>query len=587
MEGKIFFQNIQELNDKYIEALHLIHQKKFDVNARNYIDILGIKEAYIDAVTDFANNPYKFFEHNLEYASKISKLMFHFLEKMSGNTHLHELRDVDSKDKRFKQPLWKESLYFNFIKQFYLMSSDWHRSLVQKLNVPSHQKRLIEFYTEQILCAASPTNFVNLNPEVLSELIETNGQNLRQGIENFITDIKNSDFLLSVSTTSPDYFAVGENIATTKGKIVMQNDLMQLICYEPKETTYQIPILIIPPWINKYYILDLKAENSFIKYFVDLGFQIYLVSWVNPGPELSEKNFANYLKEGVDEPVKYLKEKFGYKKFNLVGYCIGGTLSACAESYYRSLGESHFESITLITTLLDFSAPGDLALFINEHTVDSIKQELTGNGLLSGKYIAYTFSLLRSKELIWSFVINNYLLGKKPISFDLLYWNADSTNLPSSMVDFYLRNMYLENNLMKNGKIKLLGQQVNLKNIKIPNFFVGTIEDHIVPWQSCFKGYQFINQESDEDNVFCLAGSGHIAGIVNPPSAKKYCYYISNKNEKNPDKWLEGADMKEYSWWEEWHQWIKKRSSIKVKSIDYDTIEYLEFAPGSYVKKRI
>ncbi|MDX1924357.1 MAG: class I poly(R)-hydroxyalkanoic acid synthase [Rickettsiaceae bacterium] len=586
MQSDTFFNNLQEFNNKYIEALNLLNKKKFDQSASQFIDMMGIKNAYIDAVTNFANNPAKFFEHNLEYASKISGLMFHFMEKISGH-EMDNLYEPDARDKRFKQKAWQDSMYFNFVKQFYLMSSDWHRSMLKKLDVSESQKKLLEFYTEQVLNAASPTNFLNLNPEALNELVATNGQNLIQGIENFLNDIKNSEDVLSITTATSKIFEVGRNIASTEGKIIMENDLMQLICYKPQKKVYQVPIFVVPPWINKYYILDLGKENSFIKYLVDLGFQVYLVSWVNPGPKLAHKSFENYLKEGIDEPLEFLKKKFGYDKLNIIGYCIGGTLASCAASYYAAKKKNHFSTLTLFTTMLDFSEPGDLGLFLNQDTLDLLKSEIKKKGYFSGKHMSYAFSLLRANELIWSFVVNNYLLGRKPMAFDLLYWNADNTNLPGSMHLFYIENMYGSNNLVKKGGITLLDTKIDLGKIEVPAFFISAIEDHIAPWKSTYKGCKLFSQKAKEKPVFCLAGSGHIAGIINPPASRKYNYYLNDKIYEDPEDWLNSSTQYMGSWWEAWAEWVITRSGHMVSSIDYENLDFLQKAPGSYVCKKI
>ena len=584
MNSSDFFANLQEFNNKYAETLQLLSQKKLDFTSNPLIDMSAIQKIYIEAVTDFTNNPGKFFEHNLEYASKVSNLMFHFMDKMNG-AETKSIYNTSPRDKRFKDEAWQNSLYFNFVKQFYLMSAEWYRSLVKHLNVSSSQKKLLEFYTEQLLNAASPTNYANLNPEVLNELVSSNGKNLLQGIENFLEDLKKSDNLLSISTVSSSGFKIGENIASTEGKILFQNDLMQLICYKPLTQTHEVSIFIIPPWINKYYILDLSNENSFVKFLVEKGFQVYLVSWVNPDKHFAHKNFEDYLKEGVIEPINYLRNNFGYKKFNLLGYCLGGTLGASALAYYEAIQDSPFISSTFLTTLLDFAEPGDLGLFINKETIGAIKTELDKTGFFNGKYMSSAFSLLRANELIWSFVINNYLLGRKSLAFDLLYWNADNTNLPASMHSFYLENMYINNALVRTGGINLLGKQIDISKINVPSFFLSTIDDHIAPWESTYSGMKFLSK-AIKNSVFCLAGSGHIAGVINSPHNTKYNYWVNDNLKLSSKEWLENAKSTEGSWWNYWVSWLESKSGKVQKAIDYEKISYIEPAPGSYVKVR-
>jgi len=585
MNSDDFFSNLQDFNTKYVEALNLMMKKHSSQNMNPFMDIMGVQKAYIDAITDFSNNPANFFQHNLDYAAKVSNLMFHFMGRMNGEV-TEELYTTPKRDRRFKDKTWEESMYFNFVKQFYLMSSDWYRSLVDKLDVPESQKKLLEFYTEHMLNASSPTNFVNLNPEVINELVQTNGKNLIQGIENFLDDLKKSDGIPTITTAASELFQVGKNIASTDGKVIYQNDLMQLIYYKPQKQTKEIPILILPPWINKYYILDLSEENSYIKYLVDSGFSVFLVSWVNPGTELANKNFEDYLKEGVVDNIKFLKETQKIEKFNLVGYCLGGTLAACACSYFSGKNNP-FVSATFLTTLLDFSNPGDLALFINEKTFNAMKDEINKKGYFCGKYMSYAFSLLRANELIWSFVVNNYLLGKKPMAFDLLYWNSDSTNLPAKMHSFYLENMYVKNNLIKKDGIELLGKTINLSDINIPTFFLSTIEDHIAPWDATYSGAKHIKEHGKSDVRFCLAGSGHIAGVINPPKNNKYSYHIHEKIEQSADEWLKASEEKNGSWWNYWKEWTEEKSGSLKEETYYDKFNKIEDAPGSYVKKLI
>lgn len=587
LDSKEFYNNLQQFQGKFLEAVQLVSQKKIDIVPNPLLDSSGLQQAYIKAVTDFTQNPAKFIQHNLEYAEQLTNLMFHMYSKINGNLDAplfqHEL-----KDKRFKNDNWDQSFYFSFIKQFYLMSSKWYRSLVKMLDVPEGEKKLLEFYTEQLLNAACPANYAGSNPEVINELISSNGQNLLQGIDNFIQDLKKSENLLNITTCKSEFFKFGENIAASEGKIVLQNELMQLIYYKPQKTTYSVPLLIIPPWINKFYIMDLSQENSFIKYLVEKGFEVFLVSWVNPDASHANKDFEDYLSDGILKPLDFLTQKLKFSKVNILGYCLGGTLLTCALAYLKSCGKENIvSSITYLTTLIDFSEPGELGLFINKHTIESIKTETSSKGFFSGKYMSYTFSLLRANDLIWSFVVNNYLLGKQPLAFDLLYWNADNTNLPASMHTYYLENMYIRNGLVSDEGINLLNTKINIKEIKsLPIFFLSTKEDHIAPWESTYIAAKLLKKENNV--TFCLAGSGHIAGVINSATQNKYNYLTNDEIYDSSDDWLNNAKDNKGTWWHYWSDWLVNNSGDKSSSLKrYEDIKYVEKAPGSYVKMKV
>lgn len=417
---------------------------------------------------------------------------------------------------------------------------------------------------------------------MLSETLKTGGQNLVQGLENFLADIKNSEGILSINTTDKNAFILGKNIAATKGKIVLQNKLMQLICYEPKDSSYSTPLLIIPPFINKYYILDLSSHNSMAAFLVENNFQVYMVSWINPDQLLADVNFEDYLKLGFLEPCEYLLS-LGYKNINSMGYCIGGTLLAAASSYLKAKNLHYINSISLITTILDFKNPGEVGIFINEPAISILEQEMNLKGYFDGRYLSNSFSLLRANDLVWSFFVNNYLLGKTPMPFDLLYWNSDPTNLPANMHSYYLRNMYLNNLLKEPNKLTLLGTPTDLSLIDCNTFFLAAHDDHIAPWRSVYDGLKLLKG----NKTFCLTSSGHVAGVINPPLHSKYNYKTNEDLTLTSESWIMKSKEQQGSWWIYWLTWLQNNSGTLQKSQDYNNLRAIEEAPGSYVKKRI
>jgi polyhydroxyalkanoate synthase len=442
----------------------------------------------------------------------------------------------------------------------------------------------LRFFTRQFINATSPTNFASINPEIISKTVENNGINLLTGFKNFIDDLQQGKGLLDIKITDPDGFKLGENIACTPGKVVYQNDLMQLIQYTATtEKVYELPLLIIPPWINKYYILDLQPENSFVKWIVDQGYTVFIISWANVTSEHREKQFADYMREGPLAALKIIKKISKANNVNVLGYCIGGTLLACMLSYLAKKTNSYVKSATFLTTLLDFSEPGDLGLFTNKSHIEIIEKLMLPKGYLDGHVMAAIFNTLRANDLIWSSFINNYLKGQNPKPFDLLYWNADPTNIPEHVHRFYLKNMYLHNNLIKPGEIKLANTPIDLSDITLPSYFLAAQDDHIVPWTSSYMGKKYFSGSTK----FVLTGSGHVAGVINPPNRNKYHYWTNNTITDVPEKYLEKATYHEGSWWNDWIKWIKKYSGKKCSVGDLNLIKSIEDAPGSYVKVRL
>jgi polyhydroxyalkanoate synthase len=490
-------------------------------------------------------------------------------------------------DKRFKDAAWDENTLFDFIKQSYLLSARWLQSTVQNIEgLDEKTARKVDFYTRQFVDAMAPTNFVMTNPEVLRETMSSGGENLVRGLENLLSDLERGKGQLRIAQTDYDAFEVGKNIAVTPGKVIYQNDLMQLLQYTP--TTAEVnkrPLLIVMPWINKYYILDLRPKNSFIKWAVDQGHTVFVTSWVNPDEKLAQKDFAAYMKEGPLTALDVIEKATGEKEVNAIGYCLGGTLLAVTLAYMAAKGDDRIKSATYFTTMTDFSEPGELGVFIDESTISGLEQKMSEKGYLDGSQMGMTFNMLRANDLIWSFVVNNYLLGKDPFPFDLLYWNSDSTRMPAVMHSFYLRKFYQENKLIEPGGVTIADVPIDLRKIQTPGFMVSAREDHIAPWISTYA----LTQHASGKMTFCLAASGHIAGIVNPPAGNKYCYWTNPKLPKDPEEWLAGAKQNEGSWWPEWNKWVTKFGEGKVpaRQPGEGNVTVVEDAPGAFVKTRV
>lgn len=589
--------NLQKASSCYQEIMKYLMQ-----NSNSADVILGTisneKNAKIAEIiyTQLASNPEKFNKVNLDYVKKFQQLVADSTSKFIGsdkecakssayNNTKDENDDTDrldqkaSQDKRFQDPAWQQNIFFDFIKKYYLLNAQWVNDSLKQLDLDSNQQDYIEFMSKQFIDALSPSNFIFSNPEVIRESLDSGMSNIVHGLENFLEDLKNSHGLFNISTIDKSKFKIGKNLASTEGKVIYENDLAQLICYKPKGETHKVPVFIIPPWINKYYILDLSEHNSFVKWLVDNNYQVYLVSWINPGKKLSHKDFEDYLQDGILDMINQL-QKLNIKKINAVGYCIGGTLLACALSYLKSKKSRFINSATFLTTLIDFSRPGDISAFINEETIEIIEKEVKSKGYLDGKYISNSFGLIRANDLIWSFFINNYLLGKSPAAFDILYWNSDSTNLPAKMYMFYLKNMYLKNKLIRKDGISLLGQKINMQDIDVDSFSLAAKRDHIALWDGVYSGYKLLSGKK----TFCLTEAGHVAGIVNPASNKKYAHHIGGDLKGEAQDWLINSDLKQGSWWNSWGKWLHKRSGALQKSIDYEKLEYIEKAPGRYSK---
>jgi polyhydroxyalkanoate synthase subunit PhaC len=488
-------------------------------------------------------------------------------------------------DKRFKDADWNENTIFDFLKQFYLLSSKWAVDMVNGADgIDAHTKHKARFYVEQISNALSPSNFIASNPEVLRTTLATNGANLIEGMKQLEKDMQTGDGRLRIQQSDTSAFEVGRNIAMTPGKVVFRNDIFELIQYAPTTAeVYDTPLLIFPPWINKFYILDLNAKKSFVAWAVAQGLTVFIVSWVNVDERVAHKGFEDYLREGVLEAITAVKRATGSPKVNTIGYCIGGTLVAAALGYMAAKGETSINASTFFTTQVDFEKAGDLKVYVDEEQVQWIEDRMKDKGYLPGTRMADAFNLLRSNDLIWSYVVNNYMLGKEPMPFDLLYWNSDSTRMPGAVHSFYLRQCYLANSLSK-GEMVLDGVTIDLKKVTVPIYNLAAREDHIAPLPSVFLLGQFMGGATK----LVVAGSGHIAGVVNPPDAGKYQYWTNGTGAATLEEWLQGATETPGSWWPDWLTWITALSGSKVAArIPGDAgLTILGDAPGEYVKVR-
>jgi len=492
----------------------------------------------------------------------------------------------DAADRRFADPEWSSNQFYDFLKQAYLLTAQWANRLVaDAAGLDPHTKQKAEFYVRQIINAISPTNFVLTNPELLRETLSSNAENLARGMHMLAEDITAGGGDLRIRQSDSSMFEVGRNLATTPGKVIFQNDLMQLIQYEPTTATVlKRPLLIVPPWINKFYVLDLTPEKSFIKWCVDQGLTVFCISWVNPDAHLAQKTFEDYVREGPIAALDAIEKATGEHEVHAIGYCVGGTMLSVALAAMAAWGDKRIVSATLFAAQVDFTYAGDLKVFVDEEQVKAIEQRMAQHGYLEATSMADVFNLLRSNDLIWPYVINNYLKGKAPFPFDLLYWNSDATRLPAANHSFYLRNCYLDNNLSK-GMVKIADTPIDLKAIKIPIYNLATREDHIAPPKSVLLGSKFFGGPVR----FVLSGSGHIAGVVNPPARQKYQYWTGPRPRgADLDKWLAKAKEHPGSWWPDWLAWLKKQGATKVpaRAPGGGALKPLEDAPGSYVKMR-
>lgn len=572
------WQNFQQLGQELLtpEARDYYLNNVSLVNPWMIGDVLG------KAGQKIFENPQNFYRATEQYSQQLSDLMKSTVE-MSP-----DLLPLTKKDKRFKDPEWTNNPYFKFLKDSYLLWDKWIEDVFENVEgLDEETARKARFFTRLIRDSVSPNNFFWLNPMILKKTIDTQGNNLMQGLGHLIKDLEHGQGQLDIQMVDPKDFQLGENLATTPGSVVFQNDLFQLIQYKPTtEKVYQIPLLIIPPCINKYYIFDLREHNSFVKWCVDEGYTVFIISWVNPDQDTAHKTFEDYVFQGLLEAVSVAKEICDVEKINALGFCIGGNFLAPLSGYLAvQKTPNPLNSTTYLATIFDFKDAGDLKVFVDKKQLEDLETQIKGKGYLDGRILARTFSLLRANDLIWSFVISKYFMGESPAAFDLLYWNSDSTNLPAAMYTYYLRKMFIENKLLVPGGITLRDVSIDLKKVVIDSFILNTKEDHIAPWRSGYEGACAFSG----DTKFCLGGSGHVAGIFNAPKDKKYSYWVGPSICDKPEEWLDLAQEKDGSWWVEWEAWIQERSGAKVlaRDLNHPKHKAIEPAPGSYVKIKI
>jgi polyhydroxyalkanoate synthase len=575
------FSEIAERSQRLL--VDWLSKNEFGSQQGQVSDPLSIGKTFLDLTQKMMADPAKVVQAQMSLWQDYLALWQNTSSRMLGQDPKAVI-EPDRADKRFKDEAWEENDVFNYIKQSYLLTSRWMTQTVNDVDgLDERTREKVDFYTRQFISALSPTNFALTNPEVIRATIETRGENLINGLKNLLRDLERGKGTIRISQTDYDKFVIGKNIATTPGKVIFRNEMMEVIQYDPAtEQVVKRPLLFVPAWINKFYIVDLREKNSWVKWAVDQGHTVFMISWVNPTEDLAKKSFEDYVLQGTATALDVVEQATGEKEVNAVGYCIGGTLLASTLAYLSTKGDSRIKTGTFFTTMLDFSQPGELGVFIDEATISYLEEKMADRGYLDASEMATTFNMLRENDLIWSFVVNNYLLGNDPFPFDLLYWNSDSTRMPYAMHSFYLRNFYQKNKLIEPGGISLGGEPIDLRKIKVPTYFVSAREDHIAPWKSTYRGTQILSGQ----NRFTLAASGHIAGVINPPAAQKYCFWVNPKTPENPDEWLAGSSEKKGSWWPDWDAWVKKLSGgemVPARTPGSGKLKAIDDAPGPYV----
>jgi polyhydroxyalkanoate synthase subunit PhaC len=570
---------IEELTHRLTEALAQRKMPRASLQAPDSDLFLHAATAYW---TEMFKHPSKALEQQLDYWGKALK---HHLEaqEVLRKGKLAAPEDKTPDDKRFTNPLWKTHPYFNYIKQQYLIATEAMTDAVQGLeSISDREKRRLSYFTQQISDMMAPTNFLATNPDALMKAVETEGESLVRGLENLVRDVEANKGDLLVTLADKDAFRVGENLATTPGKVIFRNRMFELIQYAPStEKVHRTPIVIFPPWINKFYIMDLKPQNSLIKWIVDQGYTLFIVSWVNPDATYADVGMDTYVEEGYLEAIRVAREVTGEKQVNVVGYCIAGTTLALTLALMNKRKDKSVRSATFFTTLTDFSDQGEVGVFLEDDFVDGIEAECQTNGYLDSFFMSRTFSYLRSNDLIYGPAIRAYMMGEAPPAFDLLYWNGDGTNLPARMCVEYLRGL-CQQDRFAGATFRICGEDVNLSDVKHPLCAIACETDHIAAWRSSFRG---MSKMGSADKTFILSESGHIAGIINPPSKKKYGHYTGEAPAGRPEDWLEAAQYNEGSWWPLWADWLRKRSGAQVPARIPGDSGYpaLADAPGTYV----
>jgi polyhydroxyalkanoate synthase subunit PhaC len=573
------------------------------------------KNTTVDATTEccrnlfsgIANNPGKIAERQIEFWQQQLQLCSNFLRQLLGEA-VEPVAQPQPLDRRFDDPEWTSNALFDYIKQSYLLTAENALQTIAELDgVESRDRERLNYFMRQLINALAPTNFALTNPDVLRTTLATQGKNLVEGMRMMVEDKKRSADILNVCVSKPDAFKVGVNIAITPGAVVAENELMQLIQYAP--TTPQVltlPILIVPSWVNKYYVLDLTEKNSFIRWLVAQGYTVFAISWVNPDASHRATQFSDYMHKGPIFAATEIERITGAPQVAGIGYCLGGILLACTLAYGERVAKQRFAAATYLATSVDFTDPGDIGIFFDEHTVDSIERQMQRRGYLDGRLLAAGFSSLRENDLYWNYYVTNYLKGERPGAFDLLHWNSDSTNVPEATHRFVMREVQQQNGLIKEGALTVDGCAINLRDIMTPTYVLATDKDHIARWHSCYA----VTQLQRGPVRFALTGAGHIAGVINPPNANKYYYYVNDKiaahayeahsstseqskaaargvERVSADAWLQEAQRVDGSWWLDWGRWQRSLSGAQTAARQIDSARIIEPAPGRYVRQRL
>ena len=574
----------QEIFQKTIDLSQSYYAYGIKTAEKQMTDDYGIHKAFTSLSEQLLSDPEKLSNSTTQFWEEQLNLWEKWI---NSDPTVVKKPDIEKVDSRFRSKLW-DTWLFDYVRNAYLLTAEHLQKTVNDIDsLDERTARKVKFFTKQYVDAMSPTNFAALNPDVLKATVDSNGVNLLSGLNNLLDDLKKGKGELAIKMVDPNAFELGKDVATTDGKVVYQNELMQLIQYQPTtKSVLETPLLIIPPWINKYYILDLTPRNSFIKWAIDQGHTVFVISWVNPDARHAHKTFDDYLVEGPLAALDVIDKRCKTNTTNLVGYCLGGTLTAVLLGWLKSnKQEKRVNSTTFFTSMIDFNEPGELGVFVDPEGVDALEKRMASKGYLEASEMASTFNMLRSNDLIWSFVVNNYLLGKDPVPFDLLFWNSDATRMPAKMHSYYLRNMYIHNKLREPKGLTIAGRSIDLSTVTTPCYFISAKDDHIAPWKSTFAGAKLFGGKVR----FVLGGSGHIAGIVNPPVANKYCFWANDELTHEAESWLQNADRFDGSWWSDWSVWISSQGSrtVNARKIRNNRTKPFEDAPGSYAKLRL
>ena len=562
-----------------------ISRNNFTLGHAATADPVDIAASFLDLTSKMMADPAKLVKAQMSLWRDYLELWQNTTGRLLGHPVPQRAGTGDT-DARFRDEIWEENYIFNYIKQSYLLTTRWLEWTVREVHgIDPRTRETVQFYTRQFVSALSPTNFALTNPEVIRTTIETRGENLLNGLSNLLHDLE---------TVQAAFWGAGggqadidKTIAPTPGEVVFRNELMEVIRYAPAtRTVWKTPLLIIPAWINKYYLFDLAAAKSLVAWAIAEGHTVFMISWVDPDAEVRGRGFEDYVLSGTLQAIDVVERTTGEPAVNTVGYCIGGTLLAATLAYLAKKGDTRVRTATFMTTMLDFSQPGDLGVFVDEATLAYLEKERDRSDATDAAEIALLFNLLREQDLIWSFVVNNYLLGRDSFPFDLLQWNADATRMPVAMHGYYLRNFYQKNKLVEPGGINIGGEAIDLRRIRIPSYFLAAREDHLAPWKSIYKATQILGGPSR----FTLTASGHVAGVVNPPAARKYCYWTNERSPANPDEWLATARQTEGSWWPDWHAWLTRMPDASripaTRPGARQVVSYIDKAPGQYVRRR-